>query len=91
MKTTPAASELDRRSGSLSESRHSIGSTRHQRRRSSEYHRAHHPRIIPGPSIPASRASKYRSATSAQNRASKRLVQHKNSQTSILYSYQPHQ
>jgi hypothetical protein len=81
---------------SLSESRHSIGSAKQQtqsqqqNRRSSEYHRAHNPRVLT-PTLPAPRHSNYRSPTSVYARASKRIVQHQNSQASLLYGYQqPH-
>jgi hypothetical protein len=80
---------------SLSESRHSIGSVKQQpqqqyNRRSSEYHRAHHPRVLT-PTLPAPRQSNYRKPTSVYARASKRMVQHQNSQASLLYGYQqPH-
>lgn len=74
---------------SLSESRHSIGSAKTQHRRSSEYHRAHHPRVLT-PTISAPRHSNYRTPTSAYARASKRMVQHQNSQASLLYGYQHH-
>ncbi len=74
---------------SLSESRYSIGSVKPQQRRSSEYHRAHMPRIVT-PSLPAARQSNYRTPTSVYARASKRIVQHQNSQASLLYGYQHH-
>ncbi len=74
---------------SLSKSRHSIGSIKHQQRRSSEYHRAHNPRAL-SPSIPTTRHSNYRTPTSVHARTSKRIVQHQNSQASLLYGYQHH-
>ncbi len=80
---------------SLSESRHSIGSAKHQPqsqhqqyRRSSDYHRAHNPRVLT-PTLPAPRQSNYRSPSSVY-RASKRMVQHQNSQASLLYGYPQH-
>lgn len=77
---------------SLSESRHSLGSTKiqQQQRRSTDYHRAHNPRVLT-PTLSATRHSNYRTPTSVHNRtASKRIVQHQNSQASLLYGYQPH-
>lgn len=75
---------------SLTESRHSIGSVKNAHRRSSEYHRAHHPRTLTTPTMSTARQSNYRSPTSAHARASKRIVQHQNSQASLLYGYQHH-
>ncbi|CAF4653338.1 unnamed protein product [Rotaria socialis] len=75
---------------SLSEARYSIGSARQQRRRSSDYHRAHHPRT-PTMSVHVPRPSYYRTPPSPYVRASKRMVQHQNSQAPLLYGYQcPH-
>jgi hypothetical protein len=47
------------------------------------------PRIVT-PSLPAARQSNYRTPTSVYARASKRIVQHQNSQASLLYGYQHH-
>ncbi|CAF5188173.1 unnamed protein product, partial [Rotaria magnacalcarata] len=75
---------------SLSEARYSIGSVRQQRRRSSDYHRAHHPRT-PTMSIRVPRPSYYRTPPTPYVQASKRMVQQQNSQASLLYGYQcPH-
>ncbi|CAF4105405.1 unnamed protein product [Rotaria magnacalcarata] len=75
---------------SLSEARYSIGSVRQQRRRSSDYHRAHHPRT-PTMSIRVPRSSYYRTPPTPYVQASKRMVQQQNSQASLLYGYQcPH-
>ena len=89
MRTTLASDGMDGVQSSLSESRHSAGSAKQQRRRSSEYHRAHHPRTPSTPTVPASRLPNYRSATVVYAQASKRIVQHQNSQASLLYGY-PH-
>ena len=80
---------------SLPESRQSMGSTKiGQRRRStSEYHRAHNPRVLtPTLPVPPHRQSNYRTPTSIRHArtASKRIVQHQNSQASLLYGYQHH-
>ncbi len=92
MRTTLPNDGEDGRPSSVTESRHSIGSSKHPNRRSSEYHRAHNPRVpIPTtPTIPVPRHSNYRTPTSAYARTSKRIVQHQNSQASLLYGYQHH-
>lgn len=72
---------------SLSESRHSLGSAKiQQQRRSTDPHRAHNPRVLT-PTLSTTRHSNYRTPTRT---ASKRLVQHQNSQASLLYGYQHH-
>ena len=90
VRTTLTTNTVNERQCSLTESRYSIGSSKHQRRRSSEYHRAHHPRIPTTPSVPAARLSNYRTATLVYAQASKRMVQHQNSQASLLYGYPHH-
>ena len=87
LRTTLTNDGTDGAQSSLNESRHSAGSAKQQRRRSSEYHRAHHPRTPSTPSAPASRLSNYRTATVVYAQASKRIVQHQNSQASLLYGY----
>ncbi|CAF2631072.1 unnamed protein product [Rotaria sp. Silwood2] len=89
LRTTLAPNVQNRGLCSLTEARFSIGSAKQQRRRSSDYHRAHNPRT-PTVSIPVPRQSNYRTPTSAHARASKRIVQHQNSQASLLYGYPYH-
>ncbi|CAF3541044.1 unnamed protein product [Rotaria sp. Silwood1] len=90
LRTTLIPKEQNTGVCALSEARYSIGSAKQPRRRSSEYHRAHNPRT-PTVSIPVPRQSNYRTPpTSSYARASKRIVQHQNSQASLLYAYQYH-
>ncbi|CAF1081947.1 unnamed protein product [Rotaria sordida] len=89
LRTTLVPSGQNRGLCSLTETRYSIGSGKQQRRRSSDYHRAHNPRI-PTVSTPVFRQSNYRTPTSPYARGSKRIVQHQNSQASLIYAYQYH-
>ena len=68
---------------SLTESRYSAASPKHPDRRSMEYSRSQQ-----GSRMLQQRQSNSRSSALVQSRTSKRIVQHQNSQSSLIYAYQ---
>ncbi|CAF1156704.1 unnamed protein product [Adineta steineri] len=94
-KITLTTNGADRRRCSILETRHSIGSVKHQRQPSEDYHRAHNPRIPLTPTVPLPRHLNCRTSISTPNytQTNKRIVQQQqqqNSQASLLYDYQQH-
>lgn len=65
---------------SLTESRYSLGSSRHGQRRSNECSRTQNT-----PRMDSNRQLHYRSPGTNQSRGNKRTVQHQNSDSSLLY------
>lgn len=68
---------------SLTESRHSLASSRYSHRRSNE-----DPRIQKNIRSHSNRQSNYRLPVSNASRTNKAIAQHSNSQSSVIYSYQ---
>ncbi|CAF1072691.1 unnamed protein product [Adineta steineri] len=93
-KITLTTNGADRRRCSILETRHSIGSVKHQRQPSEDYHRAHNPRIPLTPTVPLPRHLNCRTSISTPNytQTNKRIVQQQqqNSQASLLYDCQHH-